>query len=81
MSAPSPCKACGAQIVFAMGRNGKRIPLQRVRKLYRYAPNRMDGIEAVELVPGELGAERGDAYYVSHFETCTDPGRFSGRKR
>lgn len=59
------CFACGCPLVFAEGPNGKDIPLDERAPTYRLGK---DG-----------KAERTPDVFVSHFATCSDPDRFSGR--
>lgn len=63
-----PCGSCRAPLEFHVGPNGNRIPLQRVRSVYYDA----GGGEI-----RKLGTVKGVQHYVSHFETCPDPERFS----
>ena len=68
-SEPRPCRACGREIVFATGPNGKPIPLSRVANVYW-----IDGEGSAQAL-----AEGG--LYISHFVDCTDAARFSKRQR
>ena len=65
-----PCRACGCQIEFIDGPNGTPIPVQNVRTVYYMID---DGTLAKQ--ESEDGLPLPDRY-VSHFETCSDPGRF-----
>ena len=58
------CKECGATLVFAESPNGRPLPLQRIRNVY--------GVEN-----GKATVLISRVVYVSHFETCTNPSRFS----
>lgn len=70
------CKACGMPIQFRKGPNGRPIPLQRVRTLYRVLP---DG-QVTPIVPTLPGGDP-VAVFVSHFETCPNANDFSGKSR
>lgn len=59
------CKECGAKLVFAEGPSGKVLPLQRVRSVYRVENGHAARVAEI------------DGAYVSHFETCSNPARFS----
>ena len=59
------CRACGKKLAFAVGPNGKTIPLDMVAPVYR-----LDGDVAV----------RAEGHYVTHFATCTKPNDFSRSK-
>ncbi len=66
-----PCEACGAPLLFVRGPRGRFIPLDAspARQVYR-----------VQLdLAGEPIAEPVEAFFVSHFSTCPEPGRFSRR--
>jgi hypothetical protein len=69
-----PCKACGCSIEFIEGPNGKPIPVQKVRTIYATALDRETVLEKIHL------GEDYQGFYVSHFETCSNPGRFSRAK-
>ncbi len=56
-----PCRACGATIMFVRTENGKSHP--------------------VNVKPVRIWVDDGQHYkqvsgYMTHFATCTDPGRF-----
>ena len=63
--------------MFIKGPNGKAIPVQQVRTAYVSAPHDETVLEKAHVTNG-LG-EKYKLFYVSHFETCSNPGRFSGR--
>ena len=69
------CKACGATMHMAESPNGALIPLVKIRTLYV----RPGGLNEPRVIKATIfeSTEK----YVSHFETCTDPGRFSRKKR
>ena len=69
------CEKCGCPMEFIMGPNGKAIPVQKVRTAYISAPHDETVLEK-GIVTNTLG-EKYKIFYVSHFETCSDPGRFS----
>lgn len=64
------CKACGAELLFAINENGQTIPLDRAAPVYH-----------VTLGGSFAKARRAASSYVSHFCTCTDPARFSSAKK
>ncbi len=69
------CQACGCPIEFIIGPNGNSIPVRKVRTIYYMT-------DTGQLAKDELaedGVHKPDRY-VSHFETCSDPGRFSRGK-
>lgn len=73
MSAPRPCRACGMTIEMIAGPNGRAIPAQRVRNVYRRVePLIGEGLERVD-VPRDVDL------YVSHFETCPKASEFRRR--
>jgi hypothetical protein len=61
------CRACAMKIIFAEGPAGRPIPLQKVRNVYAVK----DG-HATVVQTGEL--------WISHFEGCTVPQRFSKKR-
>lgn len=66
-----PCKGCGRPIVFARNGEGKMIPLDPTPPVYAVA----------EIAEGTVQCTRLQTAMVSHFATCTNPGKFSGRSR
>ncbi|MEE8240124.1 MAG: hypothetical protein V3R16_02550 [Nitrospirales bacterium] len=66
-----PCKVCGMSIEMIEGPNGKVIPAQKIRTVYRgvIEPNGDWKLHKQELPEAE-------AYYVSHFETCPQASQF-----
>lgn len=64
-----PCRACGRQIRFATGPNGRPIPLSRVANVYQV---NSEG----NAVPLEV-----PALWISHFVDCPKAGTFSKRGR
>ncbi len=76
---PRPCHACGMTIEFITGPNGKAIPAQKIKTIYRRrdpetGDSRLDRLEKVE--PSDLFSSE-SSFYVSHFETCPNAGEFS----
>ena len=69
------CKACGATMYMAEGPGGAIIPLVKVRKLY-VRPRELNERRVIEATIMDTTEK-----YVSHFETCTDPNRFSRSKK
>ncbi len=69
------CEACGCRFEFIRGPGSALIPVQKVRTVYR-----LDTGRRLEKVPVQHTlADPHGALYVSHFETCSDPARFSRR--
>ena len=66
------CKACACPIEFIEGPNAVPIPVQKVRTVY-YRNGDKPLAKVTTLLPEA-------PLYVSHFETCSNPGRFSGGK-
>ena len=64
----SPCKACKKEITWAVTEKGATIPLDKIGPIYE-----------IEEVEGVMNAVKIEGAYISHFATCTDPGRFSGK--
>ena len=71
------CEACGARFEFVKGPNGKQIPVQKVRVVYALSAGET---ELTKFLPkkDQLNVPK---FYVSHYETCSDPERFSRRRR
>ena len=72
------CKeaTCGREIVWGIDENGKRVPLDPVPPVYELL--RFDPVEQAYAVERDGGIR--PKHYVSHFATCTAPGRFSRKK-
>lgn len=68
------CKECGVSISFVEGESGKAIPLQRIRNVYGITQLGKPKAKPIR-PPNENG------FWVSHFETCTNPSRFSKGKK
>lgn len=67
------CEACGAEILLVRNKaTGNTLPLQRIRTVYTIDENE----RAEKMV---RPASR-PSFWVSHFEICTDPARFSRKK-
>ncbi len=64
------CKACGCEFEFIVGPNESPIPVQKVTKIY-YRTKPSTGEVRDFMVSGER------EYFVSHFQTCSDPSQFS----
>ena len=71
------CEGCGAVIEFT---EGNRMPIQRVRSVYRQAPG-SDGIYLDRLSPKPAPGETKVLLWINHFEVCPEANRFSGRNR
>ena len=73
---PSVCRGCGKKIVWVEDNNGKKIPLDPVAPVYQI------DIAAAALAPGctKIATRRKDCM-VSHFATCPDANKFSGKTK
>jgi len=60
------CEACGVPLMLVVGPNGKQIPLDTKAPVYELHTSR-EGVRC----------RRAAGAYVTHYATCTDPGRFS----
>jgi hypothetical protein len=69
------CSGCGLSITIVAGPNGKPIPLQRVRRLYRILES--EGTAELVQVAGEVF--EGEVFGISHFEGCPKASEFSRR--
>lgn len=67
------CEACGCLIEFLVGPRGRMIAVQRVTHVYA----RLRGTDPLVKVAAETSDRE---LYVSHFQTCSDPARFSRSK-
>lgn len=76
MSIPteSICKGCGKKIVWGLTPEGKSIPLDPTPRVYEIDPGAepIDGKHNVVHLPNAA---------VTHFATCSQANRFSGRNR
>ena len=68
------CSACGRQLVFRMGPNGKNIPLERVANVYVIDSKTCTPISKIPTL-GE------GVYFVSHYISCPHPEEFRKRDR
>ncbi len=83
----SPCKGCGAPMVWARNENGRAIPLDAEADPDEYPAAPIYSV--VDVGHGDVQAvkvERGNedpsgTFLVSHFATCPKAGEFSKRKR
>lgn len=66
------CRGCGAEIVWGVTSDGKRIPLDPRPPVYHTGTLREDG---------GVNCERDREALVSHFATCREANRFSGSRR
>lgn len=71
MGEQKTCPACGCKFEHIEGPSGAAIPVQKVKVVYALESS------APRLTKLTLASPHVSAYYVSHFETCSDPGRFS----
>lgn len=70
MASDRRCAECRAELVFMRNaKTGKLMPLQKVTTVYHEVA---DG--KVDLV---AKAKPRRPFYVSHFQTCPNPGRFT----
>lgn len=70
-----PCRACGREITFAPGPNGKDIPLERITNPYSLVWN--DLAERYQAEPREFAED----VYLSHFRTCPAASQFSKKHK
>ena len=64
------CEACGAELTFALNPlTNKHIPLVRIPFKNVYTMVRRKGMTVAAPLNQEL--------WISHFENCSDPNRFS----
>lgn len=66
------CRGCGAEIVWGVTADGKRIPLDPRPLVYR---------TGTLLPDGGVRCERDREALASHFGTCPQANRFSGSRR
>jgi hypothetical protein len=72
------CKGCGKRVLWVVNRDtGKRVPLDPAPPTY---VSLGAGGMHVGMDPAPTGWFRSDAM-VSHFATCPDASRFSGRNK
>ncbi len=69
------CPACGATMHMAESPTGALIPLVKIRTLY-VRPAEMNEPRVVKATILDSTEK-----YVNHFETCTDPERFTKKKK
>lgn len=62
---------CGKPIVWGVGHDGTRIPLDPRAPVYRIVSD----------INGEVRVARDHASLVSHFATCAKANQFSGSKK
>jgi len=73
------CSACGAKLVLLKRmESGRIIPSQRVTKVMALQPDLAGGDPQLVDVQN---ARNGDHLYISHFQTCPFPERFSRKAR
>jgi hypothetical protein len=58
-----------------MGPNGKMIPVQKVTMVYGMGPN--GELRRAHVRDSLEDLLQYNEFYVSHFQTCSDPARFS----
>lgn len=82
MSKKKRCPACGATIVWKMNQaTGRWIPAQPIKTIYAEWDHE-DQITTSSVVGmAEYDGLPTPQLYISHFETCSDPGRFSKRTK
>lgn len=67
------CRACKAEIEFIEGPSGRPIPAQKVTAIY---VEEEDGHGKRRLVRVSV-PDAGPVYWISHFQTCPEAGKFS----
>lgn len=80
MANEAKCEGCGRAIVWAKSKNGKALPLDAravTGHLYAVTEDHPEPIALTEVFG--FPTTRGGKVYVSHFLTCPEAGRFSGR--
>lgn len=80
------CRACGAEIVFIPTLTTKSMPCNAQEVLYKAVEGGKERIVLPNgsVVSGVLVNDASEATgmgYISHFATCTDPGRFRRRDK
>lgn len=76
MGKTDKCRKCGCPMEMAMGPNGRFIPVQKVTMVYQKLGEVLE-----KLCILDASAEEVKEFYVSHFQTCSDPARFSRKSR
>jgi hypothetical protein len=78
----SKCRECEADIFFAKTPNDKSVPLDIVpAEDGAYVLVAGEPGEPIELEKFDADRHAGRARYTSHFKTCSNPSRFSKRKK
>lgn len=67
------CRGCGRRIVWGMTVDGKKIPLDPTPAIYQFIDDGSMGPTVQRAVP--------NTFMVSHFSTCSQANKFSGRNR
>jgi hypothetical protein len=75
-----PCRRCHMNITFITGPNGKTIPCQAVRTVYRRAVHQ-NGEHVVEKVDFGTLFVTESILYVNHYETCPNANEFRAAKK
>lgn len=68
------CRGCAAEIEWVWSPNGRAMPVQRVTAVYTVVDDDHAERRARKV---ELSDKAGQGYYVNHFQTCPQAGRFS----
>lgn len=75
------CRACGAEMVMAITKNGRHMPVDVTpspagRLLLSDNPTGGKSVEVLTKLEAEAIAAQGGELHTSHFETCSNPARF-----
>ncbi len=70
------CRSCGKEIVWAETQHGKKVPLDPKALVFSVAAE--NGKMVAVSVTGHRGPS-GDMLMVSHFATCPDANKWSGK--
>ena len=73
---PTLCRSCGREIVWAKTEHGKAVPLDPKALVFSVAKD--DRGELIAVRPTRLS---GELFMVSHFATCPDANKWSGKHR
>jgi hypothetical protein len=72
------CKACGKDIKFIETKNGKQMPVDAEMQIAKEPKDK--GTFFMINGKTQTGIKAGECYYVPHWSTCTDPGKFKKTK-
>ena len=76
----TPCKACGAPVIWIKDQNGTKLPLNKQQvRAYRQA---IDDSWGFDYAWGSGARKKPTLVYIAHSLTCTGASEFSqGRKK